>query len=56
MSHAVVFSPEAQAQLIDLYHYIAAKSSPDTSAHFTEGIVAALRKTQHLSNAGRKAR
>ena len=37
---AVVFSPEAEAQLVELYSYIAAKASPEIAADFTEEIVA----------------
>ena len=39
MSYTVVFTPEAEAQLIELYGYIAAKASPEIAAHFTDGIV-----------------
>ncbi len=39
MSYIVVFTPEAEAQLIELYGYIAAEASPETAARFTDGIV-----------------
>lgn len=39
MAYTVVFTPEAEAQLIELYGYIAAEASPETSARFTDGIV-----------------
>lgn len=39
MSHTVVFTPEAEAQLVELYTYIAAKASPEIAARFTDGIV-----------------
>ena len=39
MSYTVVFTPEAEAQLIELYGYIAAKATPETAARFTDGIV-----------------
>jgi toxin ParE1/3/4 len=39
MSHRVVFAPEAQEQLADLYHYIAAAASADIAAHYTEAIL-----------------
>jgi toxin ParE1/3/4 len=39
MSHTVVFTPEAEAQLVELYVYIAAKASPEIAARFTDGIV-----------------
>lgn len=39
MFYTVVFTPEAEAQLIELYGYIAAEASPETAARFTDGIV-----------------
>ena len=39
MSHRVVFSPEAQEQLAELYRYIAEAASPDIAARYTEAIV-----------------
>lgn len=39
MSYRVVFSPEAQEQLVALYGYIAAAASPDIAARYTDGIV-----------------
>jgi plasmid stabilization system protein ParE len=39
MSYTVVFTPEAEAQLTELYGYIAAEASPEIAARFTDGIV-----------------
>lgn len=39
MSYSVVFSPEAQEQLTQLYRYIAQAASPDIAARYTEAIV-----------------
>ncbi len=39
MSYLVLFTPEAEAQLIELYGYLAAEASPETAARFTDGIV-----------------
>ena len=39
MNYSVVFSPEAEEQLVALYHYIADAASPETAARYTEGIV-----------------
>ena len=39
MSYLVVFTPEAEAQLMELYGYLAAEASPETAARFTDGIV-----------------
>jgi toxin ParE1/3/4 len=35
----VTFSPEADAQLVGLYNYIADRASPDIAKRFTDGIV-----------------
>lgn len=37
MSYTVVFTPEAEAQLVELYGYIAQKASPEIAARFTDG-------------------
>jgi len=39
MSYRVVFSPEAQEQLAELFRYIAEAASPDIAAQYTEAIV-----------------
>ena len=39
MSYTVVFTPEAEAQLIELYGYIAGEASPETAARVTDAIV-----------------
>ena len=39
MPYAVVFTPEAEAQLVDLYVSIATEASPEIGARFTDGIV-----------------
>ena len=39
MSYIVVYTPEAQAQLAELYRYIAAAASPEIALHYTDGIV-----------------
>ena len=36
----VVFAPEAEQQLLELYRYIAASSSNDTAARYTEALIA----------------
>lgn len=38
-SYTVVFTPEAEQHLAQLYHYIAEKSSADTARRFTMAIV-----------------
>ncbi len=37
--HQVVFSPEAEAQLVDLYFCISAATSPEIAANYAEAIV-----------------
>ena len=39
MNYSVVFSPEAEEQLVVLYRYIADAASPEIAARYTEGIV-----------------
>lgn len=39
MSHRVVFGPEAQEQLAELYRYLAEAASPAIAARYTEAIV-----------------
>ena len=36
----VVFTPEAEAQLTELFRYIAVAASPDVAARYTDAIVA----------------
>jgi toxin ParE1/3/4 len=39
MPYIVVFTPEAEAQLTELYGYIAVTASPDIAARYTDAIV-----------------
>lgn len=39
MSHRVVFSPEAQEQLVDLYRFIAKAAAPGVAARYTSAVV-----------------
>lgn len=39
MRYTVVFTPEAEEQLAELYRYIALSASPARAAHFTNAIV-----------------
>ena len=39
MSYRVVFSPQAEEQLVELYHYIANAASPAIAVRYTEAIV-----------------
>jgi toxin ParE1/3/4 len=39
MAYKVVFSPQAEEQLAELYSYIAVAASPATAARYTEAIL-----------------
>jgi plasmid stabilization system protein ParE len=39
MNYRVVFTPEAEEQLVALYGHIAVAASPDIAARYTEAIV-----------------
>lgn len=38
--YEIIFAPEAEAQLVDIFRYIASAASPEIAAHFTDNIVA----------------
>ena len=48
----VVFSPEAEEQLAELYRYIAAKATPVIALGFTDGIVALCESLRTFSLRG----
>lgn len=37
--YSVIYTPEAESQLLALYQYLAVEASPATAAHFTDAIV-----------------
>ncbi len=37
--YSIVYTPEAEAHLLALYHYLAVEASPATAARFTDAIV-----------------
>ena len=39
MSYRIVFAPEADAQFVSIYRYIAREASPATAERFTAAIV-----------------
>jgi toxin ParE1/3/4 len=55
VSPSVVFTPEAQDQLVDLYRYIATRGSADAAAHYTEAIVAYCEELAAFPHRGRGA-
>jgi toxin ParE1/3/4 len=40
MTYVVIFSPEAQEQLLSLYRYVAVAASPEIAERYTNSIVA----------------
>ena len=54
MSYAVVFTPEAEAQLVELYGYIAAAASPEIAARLTDGIVTYCESLSTFPNRGNR--
>ena len=52
MSYSVVFAPEAEEQLADIYRYIALHASPDTAARYVEAIVACCEGLQVFPHRG----
>ncbi len=54
MSFTVVFTPEAEAQLTELYGYIAAEAFPEIAARFTDGIVTYCESLSTFPNRGNR--
>ena len=54
MSYTVVFTPEAEAQLTELYGYIDAEASPEIAARFTDGIVTYCESLSTFPNRGNR--
>lgn len=52
MNYRVVFSPEAEEQLVALYQYIASATSPDIAARYTESIVSYCESLQTFPHRG----
>jgi toxin ParE1/3/4 len=53
VSLSVIFTPEAEDQLIELYRYIAASGSAELAARYTEEIVAFCEELAAFSRRGR---
>ncbi len=52
MNYRVVFTPEAEEQLVALYGYIAAAASPRIAARYTEAIVSYCESLRTSPNRG----
>jgi toxin ParE1/3/4 len=50
--HQVVFAPEAEAQLVALYRYIAQEASPDIAERFTGAIIEHCEKLESFPRRG----
>jgi plasmid stabilization system protein ParE len=44
MPQRVIFAPEAEQQLLDLYRYIAAAASPETAVRYTDALLSHCEK------------
>ncbi len=52
MMQEVVFAPEAEAQLLSLFAYIADAASPEIAINYTDAIVAQCESLQTFPNRG----
>lgn len=52
MNYTVVFTPEAEDQLAELYRFIAGSSSPEIAARYTDGIVTYCEELETLPHRG----
>lgn len=52
MAYALVFSPEAEAQLADIFRYVAVRASPDTAERYVSAIIAYCDSLRHFPHRG----
>jgi plasmid stabilization system protein ParE len=52
MTHRVVFSPEAELELVSLYFHIAEAASPEIAAKYNEDIVRECESLRNLPHRG----
>jgi len=52
MTYTVVFTPEAQEQLVTLYRYIAAAASPEIAERYTSAIIVYCESMQTFPHRG----
>lgn len=52
MAREIIFAPEAEAQLVALYRYIAREASPDIAERFVGAIVEHCEKLEEFPNRG----
>lgn len=53
MIYRVLFAPEAEDQLAELYHYIAVTNSPDVADRYVEAILLHCEGLEHMPHRGR---
>jgi toxin ParE1/3/4 len=51
-AYTVIFTPESEAQLTELYRYIATATSPEVAARYTDSIVTYCESLQSLPHRG----
>jgi toxin ParE1/3/4 len=54
LTHTVIFSTEAEAQLAGIFRYIAAEASPSIAKRFTDNIVSYCETLSHFPERGAK--
>lgn len=52
MTYHVVFTPEAQDHLVELYHYLAHAATPEIAASYTDAIVTSCEQLTVFPNRG----
>jgi toxin ParE1/3/4 len=52
--HRIVFAPEANDQLVELYHYVAKRGSPAVATSFTGAIIDYCERLAHCPRRGTK--
>lgn len=52
MDYRVVFAPEAEEQLAELYKYIAKEATPDTALRYTENIISYCESLERFPHRG----
>ncbi|HUP11769.1 MAG TPA: type II toxin-antitoxin system RelE/ParE family toxin, partial [Niastella sp.] len=52
MSYTVVFTPEAQEQILELYRYIAITNSPEIAERYTSAVVTYCESLQTFPERG----
>jgi toxin ParE1/3/4 len=54
MSYTVIFTPEAEEQVTELYRYIAGDSSPEIAARYTDSLIAFCESFETFPHRGSK--